>query len=104
MSAKVSRLDALELKAQQQEELLVALSNEKANSRAKSVTRNYEMVNQQATGNNLFYIRRTCGEIREDDPTLTSGWYWIDPDGPDSLGDDPIYVYCNMATGIRSKI
>ena len=42
---------------------------------------------------------RTCHETRLSDLTLSSGMYWIDPDGQ-GIGDDPIYVYCDMATGI----
>ncbi|XP_057373213.1 uncharacterized protein LOC130694064 [Daphnia carinata] len=43
-------------------------------------------------------ISRTCGETRSADPSLSSGMYWIDPDGQ-GVGDDPIYVFCNMTTG-----
>ena len=43
-------------------------------------------------------IYRTCRESRSADPSLSSGMYWIDPDGV-GVGDDPIYVYCNMTTG-----
>ena len=43
---------------------------------------------------------RTCQEIRAADPSLPSGMQWIDPDGQ-GVGDDPIYVYCNMTTGIK---
>ena len=41
---------------------------------------------------------RSCAEARLADPSLPSGNYYVDPDGTNS-GDDPIYVYCNMATG-----
>ncbi len=41
---------------------------------------------------------RTCKEARAADPSLNSGMYWIDPDGQ-GVGDDPIYVYCDMAKG-----
>jgi hypothetical protein len=43
-------------------------------------------------------IQRTCREVRLANPSLTSGMYWIDPDGQ-GVGDDPIFVYCDMATG-----
>ncbi|KAK4011386.1 hypothetical protein OUZ56_020500 [Daphnia magna] len=43
-------------------------------------------------------ISRTCRETRLADPSLSSGMYWIDPDGQ-GVGDDPIYVFCNMTTG-----
>ena len=36
--------------------------------------------------------------VRASDPSLNSGMHWIDPDGQ-GVGDDPIYVYCDMATG-----
>lgn len=47
-------------------------------------------------------IQRTCRETRAADPSLTSGMYWVDPDGQ-GIGDDPIYVYCDMTTGINIK-
>lgn len=43
-------------------------------------------------------VLRTCRELRVSDSSLTSGEYWIDPDGS-GVGDDPILVYCNMTTG-----
>lgn len=45
---------------------------------------------------------RTCRELRATDPTLTSGMYWIDPDGQ-GVGEDPINVYCDMTTGRKEK-
>ena len=44
-------------------------------------------------------IPRTCQDLRAADPSLPSGMHWIDPDGQ-SVGDSPIYVYCDMTTGI----
>ena len=44
------------------------------------------------------YVLRTCEDIRAADPTTESGYYFIDPDGQVS-GNDPIYVFCDMATG-----
>lgn len=43
-------------------------------------------------------ILRTCLEIRETDPSLDSGMYWIDPDGQ-GVGDGAIYVFCDMTSG-----
>ena len=43
-------------------------------------------------------ILRTCREIKAADPLANSGMYWIDPDGQ-GVGDDPIYVHCNMTSG-----
>ncbi len=45
-------------------------------------------------------IPRTCKEAQSGDPTLSSGMYWIDPDGQ-GIGDSPIYVYCDMTKGIN---
>ncbi len=41
---------------------------------------------------------RTCRELQATDPSLSSGMHWIDPDGQ-GVGDDPIYVYCDMTSG-----
>jgi hypothetical protein len=41
---------------------------------------------------------RTCKEIHSNDPSSPSGMYWIDPDGQ-GVGDDSIYVHCDMTTG-----
>ena len=43
-------------------------------------------------------IPRTCREFRAANPSIASGMQWIDPDGQ-GIGDDPIYVYCDMSTG-----
>ncbi len=43
-------------------------------------------------------IPRTCRELRASNPSFASGMQWIDPDGQ-GIGDDPIYVYCDMSTG-----
>ena len=43
-------------------------------------------------------IHRTCHEVRTAGPSLTSGKYWIDPDGQ-GVGDDPINVFCDMSKG-----
>lgn len=44
---------------------------------------------------------RTCHETHLSDLSLGSGMYWIDPDGH-GIGDDPIYVYCDMTSGLFS--
>lgn len=44
-------------------------------------------------------IPRTCLEAHLIDPSISSGKYWIDPDGQ-GVGDAPIYVYCDMTSGI----
>jgi hypothetical protein len=96
MEVKVSRLEMedarlkalLELKDRQQEIL------------AEKVSR-LEMRNERETSRQLAVrsaILRTCQEIRAADPSASSGMYWIDPDGQ-GVGDDPIYVHCDMASG-----
>lgn len=44
-------------------------------------------------------IPRSCHEARLADPSLTSGMYWIDPDGQ-GVGDSPVSVHCDMVSGI----
>jgi len=46
-------------------------------------------------------IARTCREAHLADPSLESGMHWIDPDGQ-GVGDDPIFVYCDMTTDTTS--
>ncbi|XP_032780852.2 uncharacterized protein LOC116919081 [Daphnia magna] len=48
-------------------------------------------------------IPRTCLEAHLIDPSLSSGKYWIDPDGQ-GVGDAPIYVYCDMTSGTTSVL
>jgi hypothetical protein len=43
-------------------------------------------------------IPRTCRELFVADPSFYAGMQWIDPDGQ-GIGDDPIYVYCDMSSG-----
>jgi hypothetical protein len=43
-------------------------------------------------------ISRTCRELRAANPSIASGMQWIDPDGQ-GIGDDPIYVSCDMSSG-----
>ena len=43
-------------------------------------------------------IPRTCRELRASNPSFASGMQWIDPDDQ-GIGDDPIYVYCDMSIG-----
>lgn len=47
------------------------------------------------------FIPRTCQEAYDDDSTLKSGWYTIDPDGQNVGGESeiPIKVYCDMTVG-----
>ena len=45
-----------------------------------------------------MFMARSCYEALSIDPTLSSGNYYIDPDGT-NIGNAPIYVYCDMTTG-----
>jgi hypothetical protein len=102
MEEKVTQLETrngqLETKVKDQEKMLTQL---KASELPISVTGLKSIFNNvenaiESTGRSG--IPRTCRELRADNPSLPSGMHWIDPDGQ-GVGDDPIYVYCNMASG-----
>ena len=59
------------------------------------------MAEQDVLLSKLKLKPKTCEEIRVFDPDSETGMYWVDPDG-NGLGDPPIYVHCNMATGSTS--
>ncbi len=84
----------LEETVQQQGLLLDELNNRPQTNR-KFGSKTTEIDFQPTTN---VAILRTCHETRASDPSLTSGMYWIDPDGQ-GVGDEPIYVYCDMVTG-----
>ena len=91
----------LEAKVQEQEKILNFLL--KANDElpvspngSKSIAANYRQNVIQSNGRSG--IPRTCRELRAANPSLASGMQFIDPDGQ-GIGDDPIYVYCDMSTG-----
>ena len=96
LESKMTKLEALEVKLArleerdvQQELLIKAMQKEKYFS-----VSNREISVGKSTG-----FPRTCREVRASDPSLSSGMYWIDPDGQ-GIGDDPIHVFCDMAKGI----
>jgi hypothetical protein len=97
LTLKVTRLEA---KVQEQETILNFLlqSNKFPFSPigSKSIAENYRQNVIQSNGRSG--IPRTCRELRASNPSLSSGMQWIDPDGQ-GIGDDPIYVYCDMSTG-----
>ncbi|KZS14837.1 Contactin associated protein 1-like protein [Daphnia magna] len=92
-----TKMVQLENNVSQQKEMLIALQTKEPADRTT-----FELDNSE---NAYFFakrsILRTCQEIRAAIPSLSSGMYWIDPDGQ-GVGDDPIYVYCNMTTGSSS--
>ena len=61
-----------------------------------SVRNSADLIGKQVDERTAIF--RTCRELRQADPSLSSGMYWIDPDGQ-GVGDDPIYVECDMTTG-----
>jgi hypothetical protein len=63
---------------------------------SKSIAENNRQNVIQSSGKSG--IPRTCRELRAANPSLSSGMQWIDPDGQ-GIGDDPIYVYCDMSSG-----
>ena len=103
LEQKVTQLEAnnahLKIKIQQHETILMSLlvqTNESEPTGSKSIANNYQ-TEILSTGK-MSGTPRTCQQLRADDPSLPSGMYWIDPDGQ-SVGDSPIYVYCDMITG-----
>ena len=66
----------------------------------QAVGKGTHLIKTQAEMRNAIF--RTCKELSQADPSLKSGMYWIDPDGQ-GVGDDPIYVECDMATGKRNS-
>ncbi len=95
LAAKVARLEELEIKVQHQETLLMNLAHQQ-----RVVPSSTGSFQSGKEGKSIIF--RTCRETRIADPSLTSGMYWVDPDGL-GIGDDPIYVYCDMTTGISSQ-
>jgi hypothetical protein len=90
----------LEAKVQEQETILNFLlkANDElpiSSAGSKSIE-NYRQNVIQSNGRSG--IPRTCRELRAANPSLASGMQFIDPDGQ-GIGDDPIYVYCDMSTG-----
>jgi hypothetical protein len=96
LALKVTRLEA---KVQEQETILNFLLQENelpiSPDGSKSIE-NYRQNVIQSSGRSGY--PRTCQELRAAYPSIASGMQFIDPDGQ-GIGDDPIYVYCDMATG-----
>jgi hypothetical protein len=102
LALKVIQLEAknvqLEVKIQDQERILTSLL-EAAELPVSTDSVNKE-ISIRLTGKSR--TPRTCKELHATDPSLPSGMHWIDPDGQ-GLGDDPIYVYCDMTSGKVSR-
>lgn len=98
LETKVTRLEAI---VKNQESFINSFGNEKQTNLKSSLSNRPHPESQLAGKSAIF---RTCDESRSANPSLSSGMQWIDPDGQ-GIGDDPIYVYCDMTTGtIHDKI
>lgn len=95
MEIKDARLELLEKRFA---DLEFSLQNEQEIN-SNSIMKYIHKINSQ-TNKKSIGMHRTCREARLADPSLTSGMHWIDPDGQ-GVGDDPIYVYCDMITGFK---
>ncbi len=105
MTIKVTRLEAknvqLEAKVEEQEKILNFLLNAAELPISAGDSELFPNIRQNVILSNLgkmSAIPRTCRELKAMDPSFASGMQWIDPDGQ-GIGDDPIYVYCDMSTG-----
>jgi hypothetical protein len=89
----------LEAKVQEQETILNFLLQSNEVPISSTVSKSIENYRQNVIqSNGRSGIPRTCRELRATNPSLASGMQWIDPDGQ-GIGDDPIYVFCDMSTG-----
>ena len=102
MSLKVIQLETqnaqLEVKVQDQARILTSLL-EAAELPVSTDSKLFQVkkeISMESTGRSG--TPRTCRELRAIDPSLSSGMHWIDPDGQ-GVGDDSIYVYCDMTSG-----
>ena len=92
-----SKMTRLEETIQQQKFLIKEFQNERQSSISSELIASKLEINGQVRKSVSF--PRTCRELRAADPSLHSGMHWIDPERQ-GVGDDPIYIYCNMTTGI----
>ena len=103
LEEKVTELEArnaqLEIKVQEQENILISLMVQTNQSETidKSISNHHQSAIQSRGKSGTA---RTCRELLMTNPSLASGMHWIDPDGQ-GVGDDPIYAYCDMASGTR---
>ena len=100
--AKDARLQDLELKVQHLEFKLMEQDKERQTMYVVHPARQgSKTILGKQVGELRNAIFRTCKELNQADPSLKSGMYWIDPDGQ-GVGDDPIYVECDMTAGERN--
>jgi hypothetical protein len=104
LEEKVTQLEAknaqLEKKVQKQETILTSLllqsGQPKPQTESEIVSNNRQNLIQSIAKSAA--MPRTCRELWMANPSLQSGMHWIDPDGQ-GVGDNPIYVYCDMTSG-----
>ncbi|EFX89078.1 hypothetical protein DAPPUDRAFT_310805 [Daphnia pulex] len=116
LEAKVGQLETKNIQMEKKSfhlEKLLELKDQQLNTLTEKVTRLENTLQNDKnswlnTANEIDNIPllksavpRTCREARAADPSLSSGMYWIDPDGQ-GVGDGPIYVYCDMTSGSTS--
>lgn len=92
------RLQEVELKVGHLENQLMQQQKEYQtlyNKVHSAVKENGHLNGKRVSQGKTFF--RTCRELYRSDRSLSSGMYWIDPDGYGF--DDHIHVYCDMQTG-----
>lgn len=93
LADKSKRVESLEIEVQQLKSIVTELTKERKTAKDDNgIAPNNPLREKEV-------IFRTCHEAHTNNPLLPSGLHWIDPDGQ-GIGDDPILVYCDMATGI----
>lgn len=95
-----TKVELLETKVAEQAFLLkeCKLSSDKKYENKMPLDYNREKVDSLLPLRKQYQTPKTCLEALAADPSLESGMFFIDPDGH-GMGDEPIYVYCNMTTG-----
>ncbi len=81
----------LKAKIGQQDSILTDLENRHQDKESLKLFSKTFLLENPTNGKSAA-MPRTCREARLSNPALTSGMYWIDPDGQ-AVGDDPISVY-----------
>jgi hypothetical protein len=80
--------------------LELALKVQRETHSESALLKTEKEIGRQVAGKSA--MPRTCQDARSADPSLSSGMYWIDPDGQ-GVGDAPIQVYCDMASGKKKR-
>ena len=97
IGALTKKVEMLEATIQEQNIMARTSSAREANTETVEDSTTSTISDDENLKQRLLYPK-TCYDARASNPSLTSGMYWIDPDGQ-GRGDEPIYVYCNMSSG-----